>query len=96
MESSVENEVSLFSRDKEESPLKSEDHEKQKLLDWLSPLKFWTRHDEVHRKRCEGTCDWLLHTERYKDWIAGSTPTLLCLGIRMLPLRTFSYFKANS
>lgn len=76
--------VSCCLTDKDADSLRDDqDHEKQSLLDWLSPLNFWLKHDNVRSKRCEGTGNWLLHTKHFEDWAAGSTRTLLCLGMRM-------------
>ncbi|EGO00913.1 hypothetical protein SERLA73DRAFT_178911 [Serpula lacrymans var. lacrymans S7.3] len=64
----------------------SEDSEEKaeaqrKLADWLTPLNFRQKQSEVYGKRREGTGDWVLDDERFKEWQAGDKRTLWCSGI---------------
>ena len=54
----------------------------EKIADWLSPLNFLTTQVDVHSKRQEGTGQWLLESQVFKDWLCGTQETLWCPGIR--------------
>jgi hypothetical protein len=42
--------------------------EREGILDWISSVQFGLHHDDVKEKRTEGTCEWLLHKERFREW----------------------------
>ena len=52
------------------------------IIDWLSPLNFWAKQSDVLSSRSGSTGTWILETEEFKDWAAGSGKTLWCTGIR--------------
>jgi hypothetical protein len=53
------------------------------FLDWLSPLNFFPRQQEISQMRQPGTGEWLLENPHFKEWNSGSIRTLWCHGIRM-------------
>jgi hypothetical protein len=55
----------------------------QAFLDWLSPLNFFPRQQEISQMRQPGTGEWLLENPHFKEWNSGSIRTLWCHGIRM-------------
>lgn len=59
-----------------------QNQEKQTILNWLSPLNFWTKQNDVFNRRQEGTGEWLLDHPSFNDWIEGMGETLWCPGIR--------------
>ncbi|KAK3176315.1 hypothetical protein OEA41_007638 [Lepraria neglecta] len=71
-----------YNRDwRNEIERKSISQETQNMLKWLSPLNFWTKHDDAFSRRYEGAGEWLLETNQFKSWVNGTMRTLLCLGI---------------
>ena len=42
------------------------------ILAWLSPLDPKLRHQDIRDRRVEGVGEWLLHTEEFSSWHAGS------------------------
>ncbi|KAJ7840183.1 hypothetical protein B0H14DRAFT_2158627, partial [Mycena olivaceomarginata] len=55
--------------------------ERKKIIDWLSPLNFFVRHDEIFSTRQEGTGEWLLNEKQFKRWESSSGGLLWCRGI---------------
>ncbi|KAJ6479686.1 hypothetical protein C8R45DRAFT_355447 [Mycena sanguinolenta] len=53
------------------------------FLDWLSPLNFFPRQQEILQARVEGTGEWLLEHPLFTQWESGSVRTLWCYGIRV-------------
>lgn len=56
--------------------------EYQSIIDWLSPLNFSSTQIDILRRRQEGTGQWLLESQEFKDWLRGEKETLWCPGIR--------------
>ena len=46
--------------------------ERSQILTWLSPLEPNIRHHDVRDRRVEHVGEWLLQTEEFKSWHAGS------------------------
>jgi len=42
------------------------------LLTWLSPLEPSLRHQDIRERRVRGVGEWLLQTEEFRSWRAGS------------------------
>jgi len=61
--------------------------ESQTVLNWLSPLDFCSKQNDVFSRRQEGTGEWFLDHHSFKDWIEGRGETLWCPGIR----KSFAY-----
>ncbi|KAL8855889.1 MAG: hypothetical protein Q9178_007454 [Gyalolechia marmorata] len=55
--------------------------ERQDILEWFSPLDFYKAQQDVFGRREEGTGRWLIHSDEFQKWIAGSERTLCCYGI---------------
>ena len=45
---------------------------RSQLLTWLSPLEPSLRHQDIRERRIRGVGEWLLQTEEFKRWCAGS------------------------
>ena len=53
------------------------------ILAWLSPLEPGLRHQDIRDHRVEGVGEWLLQTEEFRDWHAGTesdNAVLFCYG----------------
>ncbi|KKZ63280.1 hypothetical protein EMCG_00263 [[Emmonsia] crescens] len=52
------------------------------ILDWLSPLEPSKTHQDVRSMRLEGTCEWVLETAEFLDWLSDtpSNRALYCYG----------------
>ena len=46
--------------------------DRSQILTWLSPLEPRLRHQDIHEGRVEGIGEWLLQTEEFRSWCAGS------------------------
>ena len=42
------------------------------ILAWLSPLEPRLRHQDIQENRMEDIGEWLLQTEEFRNWCAGS------------------------
>ena len=42
------------------------------ILAWLSPIDPRLRHEDIRDRRVENVGEWLLQTEEFKSWCAGS------------------------
>jgi len=45
---------------------------RSQILTWLSPLEPRLRHQDVQDRRVESVGEWLLQTEEFRSWCAGS------------------------
>ena len=52
------------------------------ILDWISPLNFSVKQNEVLAVHEPGTGQWLLNSSSFKSWVDGGTQVLWCYGIR--------------
>ena len=55
------------------------------IINWISPLNFSTRQNDIFSRREEGTGKWLLEDDVFKSWLAGTERILWCPGLRMIP-----------
>ncbi|KAL7908738.1 hypothetical protein GGI35DRAFT_493723 [Trichoderma velutinum] len=65
----------------ESSEAKSRDADTQKIIQWISPLSFRSRHVNVLDSVQPGTGIWLLEHATFRDWVESKTGTLWCPGI---------------
>jgi len=60
--------------------------ERSQILTWLSSLEPRVRHRDIQDRRVENIGEWLLQTEEFRSWYAGSegcgsdNAVLLCYG----------------
>ncbi|KAK7031984.1 ankyrin [Favolaschia claudopus] len=52
------------------------------IIEWLSPLNFFIRQQDISRTRQPETGDWLLNDPKFKEWELGKGGVLWCSGIR--------------
>jgi Cdc6-like AAA superfamily ATPase len=55
--------------------------EKEKILEWLTPIDYGPQQSDYLKQRQPGTGEWLLDSAEYKTWLAASKQTLFCPGI---------------
>ncbi|KAJ7453109.1 hypothetical protein FB451DRAFT_1565664 [Mycena latifolia] len=55
--------------------------ERDKIIEWLSPLNFFLRQADIFSTRQPGTGEWLLNDELFKKWKSGAGNTLWCRGM---------------
>ncbi|CAG8895583.1 unnamed protein product [Penicillium egyptiacum] len=60
---------------------RQENHERNKVLTWLSPVSPSLRQSEVFNSHQKGTGTWLLKTEAFQRWIGSQEQVLFCPGI---------------
>jgi len=54
------------------SHTRTSDHDRSHILSWLSPLEPELRHRDIQERRVENIGEWVLQTEEFKSWYAGS------------------------
>ncbi|KAJ7288474.1 ankyrin repeat-containing domain protein [Mycena rebaudengoi] len=55
--------------------------DREKVIEWLSPLNPFLRHADVFSTAQKGTGQWLLQDARFASWLASFGGTLWCAGI---------------
>ncbi|KAJ7291413.1 hypothetical protein C8J57DRAFT_1458271 [Mycena rebaudengoi] len=55
--------------------------EREKIIDWLSPLNFFARHADIFGTLQEGTGRWLLEDPRFRTWLLSPGEIIWCSGI---------------
>lgn len=67
---------------------KKEDDERQEVLEWLarlSGINFDEDHDRIFKRRHQDTGNWLVESEKFREWIDGMESCFLwCHGNRKL------------
>jgi predicted ATPase len=66
-------------QERQENRGRIEEH--QLILDWLTPVDFYTQQSDFIRRRQEGTGEWLLKSNEFQEWVKQSNQTLFCPGI---------------
>lgn len=56
-------------------------HERQTILQWLTPIDFVSQQHDFITRRQEGTGQWLLDSVEFKAWVKTDKQTLFCPGI---------------
>lgn len=56
--------------------------EERDLLDWLSPLEFFSKQNDALSRRQEGTGRWLLESNEFRRWLDIAGRVLWCPGMR--------------
>ncbi|KAJ5107197.1 hypothetical protein N7456_003872 [Penicillium angulare] len=51
--------------------------ERNRVLDWISPVEYEIHFDNISESKCPGTCDWLLGHRQYREWIESPSSRLL-------------------
>ena len=60
---------------------RQKDDEMRDITQWLSPLNFVTRHQDIFSKHQEGTGQWFLDEDKFVQWKAGNSRLIWCPGI---------------
>ena len=60
------------------------------IANWLSSLDFRERLADFLERRTEGTGEWLLQSQPFRDWLGGKSRILWCSGIRELSFPNYS------
>jgi hypothetical protein len=59
-----------------------QEEQRQRMLAWISPLRFWSKQNDMLSRKQEGTCKWFFETAAFQNWLIGKERTLWCPGIR--------------
>ena len=55
--------------------------DREKILQWLSPLNFAVQQCDLSIRRQVGTGDWFLESLEFQEWIKKNGGTLVCQGM---------------
>ncbi|KAJ7278156.1 hypothetical protein C8J57DRAFT_1576421 [Mycena rebaudengoi] len=55
--------------------------ERKSIIEWISLLNFFQRHDDISRARQEGTGLWLLEEAKFKNWVSEGGANFWCYGM---------------
>ncbi|KAB8263008.1 hypothetical protein BDV32DRAFT_136095 [Aspergillus pseudonomiae] len=58
-----------------------DDHEYQRIIDWLTPVNYTLQQNDFITRRQEGTGQWFLNSTEFKQWLSQSKQTLFCPGM---------------
>ncbi|KAJ7695238.1 hypothetical protein B0H14DRAFT_2485904 [Mycena olivaceomarginata] len=58
-----------------------EDTKRRTIIEWLSPLNFFLRQQDISKTRQQGTGEWLLDDPKFKGWKSNPGQVLWCPGI---------------
>jgi Cdc6-like AAA superfamily ATPase len=58
-----------------------DNQERQTILDWLTSVDYAPQQSDFIKRRQEGTGQWLLNSNKFKNWVNQSHQTLFCPGI---------------
>ena len=58
-----------------------QDEERRKIENWLSPIDFRSRQQEILKGAQAGTRQWLLDSQKFQSWVDADGGTLWCPGI---------------
>lgn len=72
------------------------DQLRREIADWLSPLNFMSHQNDAYSRRQEGTGQWLLESDSFKEWTTGCEKFLWCPGIRQSFLFTLQTHSSAS
>jgi hypothetical protein len=61
--------------------VRQDNQDRQKILDWLTPVDYGPQQSDFFRRRQTGTGQWLLDSAEYQTWLKTSQQTLFCQGI---------------
>jgi hypothetical protein len=56
------------------------DTKRRKIKSWLCPLESWQKQENVYADHHEGTGQWFLESEEFKNWLEGTPKVLWCHG----------------
>lgn len=56
------------------------DAKRRRIKSWLCPLNSWQKHENVYADHHEGTGQWFLESEEFKQWSEGTPEVLWCHG----------------
>jgi Cdc6-like AAA superfamily ATPase len=55
--------------------------QKTKILNWLTPIDYGPQQSDFINRRQEGTGQWLLDSDEFREWLNQSNQTLFCQGM---------------
>jgi hypothetical protein len=61
--------------------MRQNDHERQAILNWLTPIDYFTEQNDFIGRRQNGAGKWLLDSTEFRGWLKDNNQTLFCPGI---------------
>jgi hypothetical protein len=56
--------------------------ERDRIIEWYSPLNFFLRQADIFNNRQPGTGEWLLDHASFREWKSGINRKIWCCGMR--------------
>ena len=81
MSRATKDKVDVIAGDTQSLRLNQSQQERDKVLQWLSPLNFKPRQAELSARRQKGTGSWLLESPNFQEWVSEEGKTLVCQGM---------------
>ncbi|KAK2608979.1 hypothetical protein QQS21_002459 [Conoideocrella luteorostrata] len=53
----------------------------ESVLDWLTPIDYSSKQNDVFHRHQPETCQWLFSTEQFQDWLKNKGQILFCPGV---------------
>jgi hypothetical protein len=60
---------------------RQDDQVRQAILDWLTPIDFFSQQHDLISRRQKGTGQWVLDSSEFQKWLTTTKQTLFCPGI---------------
>ncbi|KAJ7469684.1 hypothetical protein FB451DRAFT_1136338 [Mycena latifolia] len=73
--------LAVFAKQGREQQERNKAMEGQEILDWITPLNFFQRQEDIFSSWQPGTGEWLLSDPQFRNWASGSQEILWCQGI---------------
>lgn len=74
--------ISKVHLSQEQEKLRALSSEERDLVNWLSPLDFFSKQSDALSRRQEGTGRWLLESNEFRSWLDTAGRVLWCPGMR--------------
>ena len=75
------NKVNDMAGDIKRLSLSRSQQEREKVLQWISPLDFAPQQSDLSSRRQEGTGSWLLESQEFQEWMSEKGKALVCQGM---------------
>ena len=83
LSSTMNEDISFIRKHVESTQVDVDAENRQLIANWLTPLDFKARQQDIFSRRQEGTGQWLLDSPEFQTWLTEPGQVLYCFGMRM-------------